>query len=107
MEELQCATAGFSQQNLLSNHHKRIYKGVLNDGTMTAISSYMVETTSDMQFRNRVQLLAKARHKNVVGVLGSYSEGSKERLLVCDYVCNGSLNKHLSSEINHICSAIH
>ncbi|XP_074354144.1 putative serine/threonine-protein kinase PBL7 isoform X1 [Apium graveolens] len=95
LEELQRATAGFSEQNILSNNHKLIYKGVLNDRTMIVVSSRGGETTSDMQFRNRVQLLGKARHKNVVGVLGSYSEGL-QRLLVCDYVCNGSLNRQLS-----------
>lgn len=107
LEELQCATAGFSEQNLLSKNHKPIYKGVLNDGTMIVISSRTVETSSNMQFKNRVQLLGKARHKNVVGVLGSYSEGSKERLLVCDFVCNGSLNRHLSSKLNQIFNIVH
>ncbi|KAL1813443.1 hypothetical protein ACET3Z_023508 [Daucus carota] len=97
LEELQCATVGFSEQNLLSNNNKLIYKGILNDGTKIAISSCILETTSYMQFRNRVELLQKARHKNVVSVLGSYSEELEKRLLVCEYVCNGSLNTHLSN----------
>lgn len=96
LEELQCATAGFSEKNLLSNNRKLIYKGILNDGTKIVINSRVLETTSDTQFKNRVQLLGKVKHENVVGVLGSYSEGSKERLLVCEYVCYGSLNRHLS-----------
>ncbi|KAI4323633.1 hypothetical protein L6164_023224 [Bauhinia variegata] len=49
----------------------------------------------EKEFKSEVNVLSKARHKNVVTLLGSCSEGNT-RLLVYEYVCNGSLEQHLS-----------
>lgn len=51
----------------------------------------------EKEFKSEVAVLSKARHKNVVMLIGSCSEG-KSRLLVYEYVCNGSLDQHLSSK---------
>lgn len=46
-------------------------------------------------------MLSNARHENLVMLLGSCSEGN-HWLLVYQYVCNGSLDQHVSSKINNI-----
>ena len=49
----------------------------------------------EKEFKSEVDALSKARHENVVKLLGSCTEGN-HRLLVYEYVCNGSLDQHLS-----------
>lgn len=44
-----------------------------------------------------VQLILKARHKNVAMLLGSSTDES-QLLTVYEYACNGSLDKYLSSK---------
>lgn len=79
--DLQFATSGFSQHNLLSHNRKVFYGGILSDGMRIVVRRRALETISEMEFKSRVQMLGKARHENVAVLLGSYSEGP-ERLLV-------------------------
>ncbi|GLT76404.1 hypothetical protein SLA2020_480650 [Shorea laevis] len=50
---------------------------------------------AEMEFKSEVQVISKARHENLVMLLGSCSSGN-HRLLVYEDVCNGSLDQHLS-----------
>ena len=68
-----------------------VYKAVLEDGTALAvrrIGESRVEKFKD--FENQVRLIAKLRHPNLVRVRGFYW-GSDEKLIIYDYVSNGSL----------------
>lgn len=68
-----------------------VYKAVLEDGTAFAVRRLGeggVERLKD--FENQVRLIAKLRHPNLVRVRGFYWS-SVEKLLICDYVSNGSL----------------
>ena len=51
----------------------------------------------EKEFKSEVNVLSKARHENVVVLLGSCSE-KNNRLLVYEYVCNGSLDQHISGK---------
>ncbi|KAK7259674.1 hypothetical protein RIF29_25287 [Crotalaria pallida] len=93
--ELHAATQGFSAKNFLSEGgFGSVYKGEMY-GQKIAVKQHMYAShKGDKEFKSEVDALSKARHKNVVMLLGSCSEGN-QRLLVYEYVCNGSLDQHL------------
>lgn len=96
--ELQAATDGFSAKNFLSEGgFGSVYKGELN-GVKIAVKQHKnASFQGEKEFKSEVHVLSKARHENLVMLLGSCSEG-RQRLLVYEYVCNGSLDQHLSSK---------
>lgn len=98
-QELFEATSGFSDENFLGEDS--VYKGVLLDGQLVAVKQLLVVDDydddlweEDYEFRSQVESLSRAQHKNVVMLLGFCIEG-RRRLLVYEYVCNGSLDHHL------------
>lgn len=96
--ELQAATDGFSAKNFLSEGgFGSVYRGELN-GVKIAVKQHKnASFQGEKEFKSEVHVLSKARHENLVMLLGSCSEG-RQRLLVYEYVCNGSLDQHLSSK---------
>ncbi|KAK1294771.1 hypothetical protein QJS10_CPA16g01237 [Acorus calamus] len=74
-----------------------VYKGQLKDGQMIAVKQHKYASLQgEKEFKSEVHVLSKAQHENVVMLLGSCSEGS-HRLLVYEFVSNGSLDMHLSN----------
>lgn len=100
--ELQAATERFSQNNYLSEGgFGSVYKGELN-GLKIAVKQHKnASSQGEKEFKSEVNVLSNARHENLVMLIGSCSEGS-HRLLVYEYVCNGSLDRHLSSKMKNI-----
>lgn len=100
--ELHAATDGFSKENFLSEGgFGSVYRGRLKNRRWIAVKQHKhASLQGEKEFRSEVRALSKARHENVVMLLGSCSEGS-HRLLVYEYVCNRSLDVHLSSK-NHL-----
>ncbi|KAK4476687.1 hypothetical protein RD792_015847 [Penstemon davidsonii] len=100
-EELHEATKGFSRDNFLSEGgFGFVFKGILKDGLQIAVKQHKAASLQgEKEFRSEVCLLSQARHQNLVMLLGSCTQGS-HRLLVYEYVCNGSLEQHLSSDEN-------
>ncbi|XP_022764345.1 inactive protein kinase SELMODRAFT_444075-like [Durio zibethinus] len=97
--ELQAATEGFHVKNFLSEGgFGSVYRGEIN-GLKIAVKQHMYNASlqGEKEFKSEVQVLRKARHENLVMLVGSCSEGN-HRLLVYEYVCNGSLDLHLSSK---------
>ncbi|KAJ7982433.1 Protein kinase domain [Quillaja saponaria] len=94
--ELLAATRGLSEKNFLSEGgFGSVYKGEI-DGVKIAVKQHNnASLQGEKEFKSEVQVLSKARHENLVMLLGSCSEGN-HRLLVYEYVCNGSLDQHLS-----------
>lgn len=52
------------------------------------------------EFSSEVQLLSKIDHRNLVKLLG-YIEKGNERLIITEYVPNGTLREHLDGEISN------
>ncbi|KAM3218815.1 putative serine/threonine-protein kinase PBL22 [Capsicum annuum] len=98
-KELEEATKGFSSENFLSEGgFGSVYKGILKNGLRVAVKKHNdTSLQGDKEFKSEVEVLSKARHPNLVMLLGSCSEGS-QRLLVYEYVCNGSLDQFLSGD---------
>ncbi|KAF5446045.1 hypothetical protein F2P56_031708 [Juglans regia] len=96
--ELHAATKGFSIKNFLSEGgFGCVYRGVM-DGLKIAVKQHKnASLQGEKEFKSEVRVLSKVRHKNLVRLLGSCSEGS-HRLLVYEYICHGSLDLHLSRD---------
>ncbi|XP_011078417.1 calmodulin-binding receptor-like cytoplasmic kinase 3 [Sesamum indicum] len=73
-----------------------VYKAELPDGQVVAIKRARKEHFSALhtEFRSEVELLAKIDHRNLVKHLG-YVEKGMERLIITEYVPNGTLREHL------------
>ncbi|XP_030534547.2 proline-rich receptor-like protein kinase PERK15 isoform X2 [Rhodamnia argentea] len=94
--ELQAATEGFSPKNFLSEGgFGSVYRGKLNGLKIAVKQHKSASFQGEKEFKSEVNILSTARHENLVMLLGSCSEGN-QRLLVYEYVCNGSLDQHLS-----------
>lgn len=99
--ELHAATDGFSANNCQSeNGFGVVFRGELN-GLKIAVKQQKNASFQgdDKEFQSMVHMLSEVRHEHVVTLLGSCSDGN-DRFLVYEYVCNGSLDQHLSSK-NH------
>ncbi|GAB4838794.1 hypothetical protein Ancab_028336 [Ancistrocladus abbreviatus] len=68
-----------------------VYKAVLQDGTTFAVRRLGESVAERMKdFENQVRGISKLRHPNLVRVRGFYW-GDDEKLVIYDYVSNGSL----------------
>ncbi|XP_051122735.1 probable serine/threonine-protein kinase PBL7 [Andrographis paniculata] len=97
--ELREATNKFSRQNFLSEGgFGSVYKGELKKGVTVAVKRLKAASLQgEKEFKAEVRVLSRVRHQNLVTLLGSCAEGNR-RLLVYEYICNGSLEEHLSGK---------
>ncbi|XWS72158.1 hypothetical protein CRYUN_Cryun02cG0016300 [Craigia yunnanensis] len=94
--ELEHATNGFSQSNFLAEGgFGSVHRGILPDGQVVAVKQHkLASSQGDLEFCSEVEVLSCAQHRNVVMLVGFCIEDGK-RLLVYEYICNGSLDSHL------------
>ncbi|KAL3840823.1 hypothetical protein ACJIZ3_025414 [Penstemon smallii] len=94
--ELEHATGGFSQANFLAEGgYGSVHRGVLPDGRAIAVKQHkLASSQGDQEFCSEVEVLSCAQHRNVVMLIGFCIEDGR-RLLVYEYICNGSLDSHL------------
>lgn len=94
--ELSLATDGFSQSNFLAEGgFGSVHRGILPDGQVVAIKQHkLASSQGDDEFCSEVEVLSCAQHRNVVMLIGFCVEDNR-RLLVYEYICNGSLDSHL------------
>lgn len=94
--ELELATNGFSQENFLAEGgFGSVHRGVLPDGQVVAVKQHkLASSQGDNEFCSEVEVLSCAQHRNVVMLIGFCVE-DRRRLLVYEYICNGSLDSHL------------
>ncbi|XP_021277738.1 probable serine/threonine-protein kinase PBL10 [Herrania umbratica] len=98
--ELHAATDGFSSKNNLSKGGAQCaFRGQLENKLNIVIkpANNNIYFQEPIKFKSEIDTLSRVRHNNLVMLLGCCAEGS-HRLLVYEYVCNGSLNQHLSTE---------
>lgn len=97
IEELQRATEYFNDANVIGRGgFGVVYKGMLN-GTPIAVKrneSQVMGKTGMAEFEAEVHVLQKTRHRHLVSFLG-YCRDNCERLLVYEYMPEGTLGQHL------------
>ncbi|CAI0558630.1 unnamed protein product [Linum tenue] len=100
-EELDDATGGFSDENFLAKGgFGDVYRGVLSDGQVVAVKVLrFLGAQADADFCREVKVLSCAQHRNVV-LLTGFCVDEQKRILVYEYICNGSLDFHLHGKAN-------
>ncbi|ESQ32523.1 hypothetical protein EUTSA_v10003696mg [Eutrema salsugineum] len=110
IDELALATDGFSVRFQLGiGSFGSVYKAVLSDGRHVAIKRADLTNPAssgtsmrnrnrrednDSAFVNELESMSRLNHRNLVRLLGFY-EDAEERVLVYEYMENGSLADHL------------
>ncbi|KAI3683408.1 hypothetical protein L1987_83911 [Smallanthus sonchifolius] len=91
-------TNNFSEENILGRGgFGVVYKGELHDGTKIAVKrmeSGVMGTKGLKEFQAEIAVLTKVRHRHLVALLG-YCINGNERLLVYEYMPQGTLSQHL------------
>ncbi|XP_057425127.1 inactive protein kinase SELMODRAFT_444075-like isoform X2 [Lotus japonicus] len=92
-KEIEEATDMFSEMNLLAEGgFGVVHKGILKDGQIVAVKQLKLSgSQADIDFCREVRLLSCAQHRNVVLLIGFCTEDNL-RILVYEYICNGSLD---------------
>lgn len=95
---LRNVTNNFSDENVLGKGgFGVVYKGELDDGTKIAVKRMLASVVSNKgldEFQAEIAVLTKVRHRHLVALLGYCIEGN-ERLLVYEYMPQGTLSQHL------------
>ncbi|CAI9761362.1 unnamed protein product [Fraxinus pennsylvanica] len=96
-KELQVAANGFKEE-LGRGAFSTVYKGILkNDNIETVIAVkklHKMATEGEQEFKAEVNSISSTNHKNLVQLLG-YCEEGQNRVLVYEFMSNGSLVKFL------------
>ncbi|KAE8733314.1 Calmodulin-binding receptor-like cytoplasmic kinase 2 [Hibiscus syriacus] len=98
MDEILKATRNFSPAfKVGQGGFGTVYKGRLDDGSLVAIKrakSSVYDKHLGAEFQSEVTTLAQVEHLNLVRFYGCLEHGD-ERILVVEYVPNGTLREHL------------
>ncbi|PIN00369.1 Serine/threonine protein kinase [Handroanthus impetiginosus] len=92
-KDLQIATKNFSDK-LGEGGFGSVYKGTLPDSTVVAVKKLESISQGEKQFRAEVSTIGIIQHVNLVRLRGFCVRGNN-KMLVYDYMQNGSLNSHL------------
>ncbi|CAL9104084.1 unnamed protein product [Musa textilis] len=93
------ATGNFSIESKLGEGgFGPVYKGKLEDEQEIAVKRLSKTSVQGIdEFKNEVVLIAKLQHRNLVRLLGCCIQG-EERMLIYEYMPNGSLDSFLFDE---------
>uniref|UniRef100_A0A5B6Z2R5 non-specific serine/threonine protein kinase n=1 Tax=Davidia involucrata TaxID=16924 RepID=A0A5B6Z2R5_DAVIN len=98
IQVLKNVTNNFSEENILGKGgFGTVYKGELHDGTKIAVKRMESGVVSEKgldEFKSEIAVLTKVRHRHLVALLGYCLDGN-ERLLVYEYMPQGTLSWHL------------
>ncbi|XP_011652959.1 proline-rich receptor-like protein kinase PERK3 isoform X3 [Cucumis sativus] len=105
-EELKEATNNFEAASILGEGgFGRVFKGVLSDGTAVAIKRLTSGgQQGDKEFLVEVEMLSRLHHRNLVKLVGYYSNRDSSQNLLCyELVANGSLEAWLHGPLGVNC----
>ncbi|WCJ22759.1 calmodulin-binding receptor-like cytoplasmic kinase 2 [Euphorbia peplus] len=98
MEEIFKITMNFSPSlKIGQGGYGTVYRGRLDDGTFVAIKrakKSVHDKPLGTEFQSEIQTLAQVEHLNLVKLYGFLEQGD-ERIIVVEYVPNGTLREHL------------
>ncbi|MCD9560135.1 Proline-rich receptor-like protein kinase perk4 [Datura stramonium] len=94
--DLATATNGFSQANVLGQGgFGFVHKGVLTDGSVVAVKSLKSGSgQGEREFQAEVEIISRVHHRHLVSLVG-YCIADGQRMLVYEFVPNGTLEYHL------------
>ncbi|KAL2332951.1 hypothetical protein Fmac_014164 [Flemingia macrophylla] len=96
-DEIYKATAKFSLDNKIGEGaFGTVYKAKLIDGSLVAIKRAKkdLQNKNLAEFKNEINTLSRIEHRNLVRWYG-YLEHAEEKIIVIEYVNNGTLREHL------------
>ncbi|KAK7275951.1 hypothetical protein RIF29_17078 [Crotalaria pallida] len=96
-EEIYKSTQKFSKDNIIGEGaFGTVFKGKLSDGTIVAAKRAKKDVLSShlSEFKNEIYTLSQIEHLNLVRLYG-YVEHGDEKIIVVEYVGNGTLREHL------------
>uniref|UniRef100_J3LZC4 non-specific serine/threonine protein kinase n=1 Tax=Oryza brachyantha TaxID=4533 RepID=J3LZC4_ORYBR len=78
----------------------KVYRAQLRDGHIVAIKRAKMEHFAALrtEFSNEIALLKKIEHRSLVQLLG-YIDKRNERIVITEYVSNGTLREHLDGKL--------
>ncbi|KAJ4823893.1 hypothetical protein Tsubulata_050172 [Turnera subulata] len=93
LDTIATATNNFSDANKIGEGgFGSVYKGTLLSGKEIAVKKLSKNSRQGAQeFRNEAFLISKLQHKNLVGLIGTCTEG-EDRMLIYEYMANKSLD---------------
>lgn len=98
IQVLRSVTNNFSEENILGRGgFGTVYKGELHDGTKIAVKrmeSGVITGKGLAEFKSEIAVLTRVRHRHLVALLGYCLDGN-EKLLVYEYMPQGTLSRHL------------
>ncbi|MCO5596774.1 hypothetical protein L7F22_050843 [Adiantum nelumboides] len=97
--ELQAATNGFNQENLIGEGTSaRVYRAMLKNGKVVAIKKLdsSIQMMHDKDFFDAIMGITRLRHSNIAELIGYCTENG-HRILVYEYIGNGTLHEALHS----------
>ncbi|XP_052186292.1 probable LRR receptor-like serine/threonine-protein kinase At1g67720 isoform X2 [Diospyros lotus] len=99
VSEIEEATKNFSTR-IGKGSFGPVYHGKMKDGKEVAVK-IMADSTSHgtQQFVTEVALLSRIHHRNLVPLIG-YCEEAHQRMLVYEYMHNGTLRDHIHDPAN-------
>ncbi|XP_057542293.1 probable LRR receptor-like serine/threonine-protein kinase At1g67720 isoform X2 [Amaranthus tricolor] len=98
MTEIEAATMNFSK-NIGKGSFGIVYYGRMKDGKEVAVKVIGDPTSQGTkQFLTEVSLLSRIHHRNLVPLLG-YCEEANHRILVYEYMHNGTLRDHIHDSV--------
>ncbi|XWS25592.1 hypothetical protein CRYUN_Cryun27aG0081000 [Craigia yunnanensis] len=100
LRELEESTNDFAAENVIGEGgYGIVYCGVLEDNTKVAVKNLLNNRgQAEKEFKVEVEAIGRVRHKNLVRLLGYCAEGA-HRMLVYEYVDNGSLIQWLHGDV--------
>ncbi|TVU11259.1 hypothetical protein EJB05_44833, partial [Eragrostis curvula] len=100
LEVIQEATNNFSVENKIGQGgFGPVYRGKLEDGLLVAVKRMSQKSSQGVEeFTNEVKVIAKLQHRNLVRLLGCCIDDDDERILVYEYMDNGSLDSFIFDE---------
>ncbi|KAL0429213.1 UNVERIFIED_CONTAM: Serine/threonine-protein kinase-like protein [Sesamum radiatum] len=103
-KDLELATNNFSDRKLLGRgSHGLVYKGVLRGGRLVAIkkpsrtAQKMSLSDNPNEVENEIDILSKLQSPRLVNLVGFTKNDSQDRLLVVEFMSNGTLYDVLHS----------